>query len=106
MNATARILGAAALVGVGAALGGRGVEKTLPRLLAYLARTELAAARAERQVRRLDREVADAQEGLAELRASIPHVWDLAAKATRDHDVLGLVVAGVERQQRERGAWN
>jgi hypothetical protein len=101
MTPLGAILGGAALLGIGVAIGARAAEKGLPRLVRYLARVERDAARAEREVRELSRDLEKAWIDLADLREQIPALWDRAFDAGHNTDAWRLITAAVERRQRQ-----
>lgn len=96
-------LGGAALVGVGAGVGAWATQHAWPRTLGHLLRTEIRLGGAELRIRRLQAEVDQAQTDLAELRDDIPGVWESGFAAGQHTDEWTLVVAEVQRRQREHG---
>jgi hypothetical protein len=81
------VLGGAALVGIGVAVGARAAEQGLPRVLSYLLRTEIRLGHAEHRVRRLERQLANAEEAFASLSATFDQTVKLAARIAYDNGV-------------------
>lgn len=101
MTTLGLILGGAALVGVGVGIGARAAERALPRVLAYLLRTEIRLARAERQVGKLARQLEGAEEAFRALADSFDQTVKTAARIAYDNGVEEG--QAFEAQRREAG---